>query len=224
MGCIAVCTSQRLPTAYTSPFGHSLPVRSQTSLQCSVGDVYGQFVYSSVFTVAEAISANWGKRLPEWSVHQPAWPSSGTWAFPGQPLFSTLSCLVCHMYRCSGWTSQGTELEPDTSEKHQVTLTHISSTLKVFRTDKQWNNSLKKVSLMSFRTSVICSSFSSKTLPSLLLKKVATPTISSFLLTIGSDRTFLIFHPVSSTASFCQMKPLEYPDYLNVQCGGNKTK
>lgn len=51
-------------------------------------------------------------------------------------------------------------------------------------------------------TSVICSSFSSNGLPSFLLKKVATPTISSFLLTMGSESTFLIFQPVSSTASF----------------------
>lgn len=139
MGCIAVCTSQRLPTAYTSPFGHSLLVQSQTSLQCSAGDD-GQFVYLFVFTVAEVISANWGKSLPEWSVHQPPWPLSGTWAFPGQPLFSTPSCLVCHMCHCSGWTSQGTELAPDdTSKKHQVTLTHISRILKVFRKDKQEN-------------------------------------------------------------------------------------
>lgn len=51
-------------------------------------------------------------------------------------------------------------------------------------------------------TSVICSSCSSNGLPSLLLKNVAMPTISSFLLTIGRDRTFLMTKPVSSTASF----------------------
>lgn len=64
----------------------------------------------------------------------------------------------------------------------------------------------------SSHTSVICSSFSSKGLTSFLLKKVATPTISSFLLTIGRARTFLIFHPVSSTPSFCQ---IQYPDYTS---------
>lgn len=51
-------------------------------------------------------------------------------------------------------------------------------------------------------TSVICSSCSSNGLPSFLLKNVAMPTISSFLLTMGSDRTFLMTNPVSSTASF----------------------
>lgn len=59
-------------------------------------------------------------------------------------------------------------------------------------------------------TSVICSSLSSKGLPSCLLKNVATPTISSFLLTIGRDRTFLIFHPVSSAASFCRVNGKEH--------------
>lgn len=81
----------------------------------------------------------------------------------------------------------------------------------------------KRASEISFRTSVICSSFSSKGLPSLLLKKVATPTISSFLLTMGRERTFLTFHPVSSTASFCQMNQIEYPDYFSVRLWGKKT-
>ena len=46
---------------------------------------------------------------------------------------------------------------------------------------------------------------------------MATPTISSFLLTMGRDRTFLIFHPVSFTASFCQTNQTEHPDYFSVQ-------
>lgn len=63
---------------------------------------------------------------------------------------------------------------------------------------------------------MICSSLSSKGLPSFLLKKVATPTISSFLLTIGRARTFLIFHPVSSTSSFCHIEDQDYTSSVRV--------
>lgn len=84
-----------------------------------------------------------------------------------------------------------------------------------------WNMDRIKQKRESSHTSVICSSFSSKGLPSFLLKKVATPTISSFLLTIGRARTFLIFHPVSSTPSFCHV---QYPDYTSLIQGAAKAE
>lgn len=83
-------------------------------------DIWWEFIYSSVVSPVEVISVNWGKSLPEWSVRRSAWPLSGTWAFPGQHLSSTLSCSVCRMCRCSGWTSQGTGLEPNDMNKHKT--------------------------------------------------------------------------------------------------------
>lgn len=133
---------------------------------------------------------SWSDPSPESAGLHPEWLWSDTRPFLLQFLFSTPSGSVCHTCRSSVRTIRGTALEPEIKfDKQKLKSRHMIHRVKA---------------IVSVRplTSVICSSCSSNGLPSFRLKKVATPTISSFLLTMGRDRTFLMTKPVSSTASF----------------------